>query len=99
MEEAGSPIPRAPESKQSLLSPMLDDGESARKALLGDLVPVGGDLRRPLLEGGAVGGDGLLEALGSALALAQGPKRVAQVVLGHGPVEGDALPRPLLEGG
>ena len=40
-----------------------------------------------LLEGGAVGGDGLLEARGAALALAQGLKRDAEVVLGHGPVE------------
>src|SRR3954469_20633675 len=84
---AGSPIPRASESKQSLFSPTLDYGESARKVLLSDLVPVGRALPCEFLEGGAVSCDGFLQARGAALALPQRLKRGAQVHLGHGPVE------------
>ena len=52
-----------------------------------------------LLEGGAVGGDGLLEASGAALALTEGRERVAEVVLGRGPGEGHAVAGVLREGG
>ena len=51
----------------------------------------GDALAGPLLEGELEGLDGLLEALGAALALAEGPQRSAQVHLGHGPLEGYAL--------
>jgi len=38
-----------------------------------------------------IGSDGLFEACGTALALAKPPKRIAEIVLGRGPVERDAF--------
>src|SRR5213076_2734174 len=43
------------------------------------------------LEGLAIGGDGLFEQRGAALALAERLERSAEIVLGRGPVERDAL--------
>jgi hypothetical protein len=54
---------------------------------------------RLLLEGGAIGGDGLFEPRGAALAPAKRLKRIAEIVLGRAPVERHPLAGPLLQGG
>ena len=56
-------------------------------------------LTREVLEGGAVGGNGLFQALCPALPVAQDPKGVAEVVLRPGPSERHALSGTFLEGG
>ena len=45
------------------------------------------------LERLTIGGNGLLELCGTALALAEFPERKAEIVLRRGPVERDALTR------
>ena len=49
------------------------------------------------LEGGAVGVDGLFQALGVALPLSQEPKGIAEVVLRSSPIERNALAGTSLE--
>ena len=56
-------------------------------------------LARLFLQRGAIGGDRLFQPRGAALALAEGLKRSAEIVLGRGPVERHALARPFLQGG
>ena len=51
------------------------------------------------LEGGSIGVDGLFQALGAALPLAQGLKGIAKVVLRRGPIEWHALARTFFKGG
>jgi hypothetical protein len=48
-------------------------------------------LAGPFLEGVAIGGDRLVQVFRPALALAEGRKRSAEIVLGRGPVERHAL--------
>ena len=50
------------------------------------------------LQGRAIGGDGLFEPRSAALALAERGEHIAEIVLGHGPVERDALSGSFLEG-
>ena len=66
--------------------------------LRGGAVP-GRSFVREHLEGGAEGVHGLFQALGAALPLTQGPKGIAEVVLGRSPIERHALAGTFLKGG
>src|SRR5207244_2723868 len=60
-----------------------------------DMVPGSGRLKDA--EGGIVGGKRLLQTRRPALPLPEHPKREAEVVLRHRPLERHTLARPLLE--
>ena len=50
-------------------------------------------------QGAAIGGDGLLQPRRAALTRTKRPERVAEIVLGGGPLERDAVAGVFLQGG
>jgi tripartite-type tricarboxylate transporter receptor subunit TctC len=85
--------------------PAMNDLVAGQIVLMVDAVPNSlqhvrpGAIKAFAVEGGAVRGHRLLKTCGAALALAKPPKRNAEIGLGRGPVERDALAGPFLEGG